>query len=81
MEGRFSRLLHYVERQGDAGVPASFTVDGYPPGSWVDMQPNRHGKSAWREAVDHHNVHYQAVDPARHTTHLLLRQAKANCVR
>jgi hypothetical protein len=42
----FSRLAHYVERQGDARVPASFTVDGYPPGSWVDMQRNRHTKGA-----------------------------------
>ena len=42
-EEGFSRLVHYVERQGDAArVPASFTVDGYPPGSWVDMQRNRH---------------------------------------
>jgi hypothetical protein len=42
----FSRLVHYVERQGDARVPASFTVDGYPPCSWVDMQRNRHTKGA-----------------------------------
>jgi hypothetical protein len=42
----FSRLAHYVERQGDARVPASFTADGYPPGSWVDMQRNRHTKGA-----------------------------------
>ena len=32
-EEGFRRLVHHVERHR---VPASFTVDGYPPGSWVD---------------------------------------------
>ncbi len=35
-EEGFRRLVHHAERHGDARVPASFTVDGYPPGSWVD---------------------------------------------
>lgn len=35
-EEGFRRLVHHVERHGDTRVPASFPVDGYPPGSWVD---------------------------------------------
>ena len=34
-EEGFSRLLDYVERHGDARVPKSYTVDGYPLGEWV----------------------------------------------
>ena len=45
-EEGFSRLVHCVERHGDARVPASFTVDGYPLGRWVDMQRNRHIRGA-----------------------------------
>lgn len=39
------------------------------------------GKAAWRAAVDHHNEHYQAADPARWTTQMLMGQPKANWVR
>ncbi|MGO9103846.1 MAG: helicase associated domain-containing protein [Mycobacterium sp.] len=38
----FSRLSHYVERHGDARVPFSYTVDGYPLGQWVINQRQRH---------------------------------------
>ena len=37
-EEGFSRLLDYVERNGDARVPQSYTVDGYKLGQWVGMQ-------------------------------------------
>ena len=37
-EEGFSRLLHYVERHGDARVPRSYTVDGYRLGTWVTVQ-------------------------------------------
>ena len=37
-EEGFSRLLDYVERHGDARVPESYTVDGYPLGAWVSRQ-------------------------------------------
>jgi hypothetical protein len=32
-EDGFNRLLHYVELNGNARVPSSYTVDGYPPRS------------------------------------------------
>jgi hypothetical protein len=34
----FSRLLQYVELNGDARVPRTHTVDGYPLGGWVKTQ-------------------------------------------
>ena len=34
-EEGFRRLLDYVERHGDARVPASYKVDGYQLGKWV----------------------------------------------
>ena len=37
-EESFSRLLRYVERHGDANVPLSGTIDGYPVGRWVAKQ-------------------------------------------
>ena len=43
-EEGFSRLLDYVERHGDARVPASYTVDGYQLGQWVSVQRNKHAK-------------------------------------
>ena len=41
-EERFNRLLEYVEGNGHARVPASYTVDGYPLGKWVAVQRNFH---------------------------------------
>ena len=35
-EEGFSRLRHYVKRNGDARVPRSYTVDGYKLGHWVN---------------------------------------------
>ena len=43
-EEGFSRLLHYVERTGDARVPRSYTIDGYQLGRWVDVQRRNHIK-------------------------------------
>ena len=43
-EEGFSRLLHYVERHGDARVPQSYTVDGYRLGQWVNAQRGKHAK-------------------------------------
>ncbi len=37
-EKKFSRLLDYVERHGDARVPASYEVDGHLLGKWVSHQ-------------------------------------------
>ncbi len=37
-EEGFSRLLDYIERNGDARVPSSFTIDGYKLGTWVKIQ-------------------------------------------
>ena len=37
-EEGFSRLQDYVERHGDARVPASYAVDGYSLGAWVNTQ-------------------------------------------
>ena len=34
-EEGFSRLTEYVERHGNARVPQSYKVDGYPLGAWV----------------------------------------------
>jgi superfamily II DNA or RNA helicase len=39
-EQGFSRILHYVKQNGDALVPRSCTVDGYPLGKWVNKQRN-----------------------------------------
>ena len=43
-EEGFRRLLHYVERNGDARVPATYTVDGFRLGAWVNVQRNAHSK-------------------------------------
>ncbi len=43
-EDGYSRLLHYVEHNGDARVPQSHILDGYPLGQWVIVQRNSHGK-------------------------------------
>ncbi len=40
----FNLLLDYVERQGDARVPASYTVDGYRLGRWVIKQRVAHSE-------------------------------------
>jgi Helicase associated domain len=41
-EEGFSRPLDYVERHGDARVPQSYMVDGYPLGTWVQAQRDNH---------------------------------------
>jgi superfamily II DNA or RNA helicase len=38
----FSRLLDYVNRNGDARVPFSYTVDGYKLGAWINTQRVNH---------------------------------------
>jgi superfamily II DNA or RNA helicase len=38
----FSRLLDYVNRNGDARVPFSYTVDGYKLGTWINTQRVNH---------------------------------------
>ena len=43
-EEGFRRLLDYVERNGDARVPQSYTVDGYQLGAWVTTQRQRQNK-------------------------------------
>jgi superfamily II DNA or RNA helicase len=43
-EEGFSRLLQYVEHHGDARVPVSYTVDGYPLGKWASHQRNFRAK-------------------------------------
>jgi superfamily II DNA or RNA helicase len=40
-EDGFRRLLDYVKCAGNARVPVSYTVDGYPLGTWVGVQRNR----------------------------------------
>jgi superfamily II DNA or RNA helicase len=40
-EEGFSRLLDYVDRNGDARVPARYTLDGYKLGNWVATQRDR----------------------------------------
>jgi superfamily II DNA or RNA helicase len=37
-EEGFRRLLEYVARHGDARVPVSCRVEGYPLGNWVNIQ-------------------------------------------
>ncbi len=41
-EEGFCRLVDYVERNGDARVPKSYTVDNYPLGAWVHNQRSCH---------------------------------------
>ena len=43
-EEGFSQLLHYVERNGDARVPHSHTVDGFKLGYWVLGQRQKYAK-------------------------------------
>ncbi len=43
-EEGFSQLLHYLERNGDARVPQSYIVDGYPLGWWVSTQRTFHSR-------------------------------------
>ena len=43
-EEDFRRLLYYVERNGHARVPKSYTVDGYKLGVWVMQQHVDHTK-------------------------------------
>jgi len=45
-EERFSRLLDYAERHGDALVPASYKVDGHNLGGWVSKQRAAYSKGA-----------------------------------
>jgi hypothetical protein len=40
----FSRLLHYVKCHGNARVPVSYMVDGYPLGHWVNTQRSFYAK-------------------------------------
>ena len=43
-EEGFAALLRYVEDNGDARVPASCVVDGYPLGNWVVRQRSLHAQ-------------------------------------
>ena len=43
-EEGFSRLQHYVDRNGHARVPVSYTLDGYKLGQFVGNQRQSHGK-------------------------------------
>ena len=43
-EKGFTRLLHYVDRHGDARVPSSRTFDGYRLGQWVLVQRFKYSK-------------------------------------
>ena len=43
-EEGFSQLLDYVKRHGDARVPPSCTVNGYPLGTWVMQQRATHAR-------------------------------------
>jgi len=49
-EEGFRRLVDYVERNGDARVPKSYTVGNYPLGAWVHNQRCSH--SAGTRAAD-----------------------------
>lgn len=44
-EEGFTRLLHYVERHGDARVPSFHIVDGYRLGQWRSRRPIVAGNS------------------------------------
>ena len=41
-EERFRLLMSYVKSHGDAFVPYSYSVDGYPLGVWVGTQRAYH---------------------------------------
>lgn len=43
-EEGYRRLREYVAWKGDACVPASYTVDGYGLGTWVNSQRGRYAK-------------------------------------
>jgi hypothetical protein len=43
-EFSFGMLQQFVERNGHARVPRSYTVDGYPLGVWVGAQRQFHRK-------------------------------------
>ena len=38
-EEAFQHLVRYVEREGHAGVPGHYVVDGFRLGAWVSRQP------------------------------------------
>jgi len=42
----FSWLLDYVDRNGHARVPQSYTVDGYALGAWVSTQRGNFAKGS-----------------------------------
>jgi hypothetical protein len=56
-EEGFERLLEFVERQGDARVPKSYVVAGYPLGAWVGTQRNFYKKG--RLEADRRHRHQQ----------------------
>jgi len=47
-EEGFQRLLDYVARHGNAGVPVSFIADDFKLGGWVHMQRVTYSKGALR---------------------------------
>jgi hypothetical protein len=47
-EEGFRHLVRYVERHGDALVPASYNIDGYRLGKWVIWQRVNYSKGALR---------------------------------
>ncbi|MGO9157758.1 helicase associated domain-containing protein, partial [Mycobacterium sp.] len=52
-EEGFSRLLDYVEHNGDAHVPQSYRVDGYWLGNWVAIQRTLHAKGTLHADREH----------------------------
>jgi superfamily II DNA or RNA helicase len=44
----FSRLLRYVDENGHASIPKSYTFDGYPLGTWAAKQRARRARGVLR---------------------------------
>jgi superfamily II DNA or RNA helicase len=44
----FSRLLRYVDDNGDASILKSYTLDGYPLGAWAAKQRDRRARGVLR---------------------------------
>lgn len=63
-EEGFTQLLRYVDRHGHARPGTKETIDGYPIGTWVNKQRNRHARGT-RPSTGGSGRRYGPLEPER----------------